>query len=161
MNKNVFIQDTHILLSEYVCPHCGLLPVGFYDSDGDIGLGFACLFRGFEAIREARGGRPLTITSGYRCLEHEKKMFVDYVRNGMTGSPKALCSPHLFGLALDITPESVADRDLILKLARQQKPKPRIGWKQYQDAGELLIHLDYAFLISPKYDEALAPGVEW
>jgi len=44
----------------------------------------------FELIREACGGNPLVITSGWRCIKHNK---------AVGGHPKSF---HLLGMALDL-----------------------------------------------------------
>lgn len=156
------IPGTHILLrEEYACKHCGALPPAFYDEEFELGLEYQVLFRAFEFIREGRGGKALAVNSGYRCLKHEQAMYDAWVKGGKKGAPKAFTSVHLFGLALDLQATSKADQMGIVELARLVKPAPRIGWKQYRDAGSLLVHIDYGYLISPIYSKDLDRGVEF
>lgn len=158
---NAFVDDTHILLSEYACRHCGTLPPGFRDPDGEIGIEFQVLFRAFEAIRLKRGNVPLSILSGYRCEEHEQAEYDAWVLGGKKGAVHGFTSVHVFGLALDLGAVSKVDQIGIVKLARELKPRPRIGWKQYQDAGIYTVHIDYGQLIEPRYSQNLVSGAEW
>jgi len=150
-----YIPGTHILWKEFKCRHCGKLPPGFYfyDDNGKqhISLEYDTLFRVFEQLR-GKMGQPLTITSGYRCLDYEKKMFIDAVEDGTTAS-KALISAHLFGLALDIACRSFEEQGEMVRICRTLTPKPRIGWKVYKQQGQKLIHIDLAYLVVPPYTD--------
>jgi hypothetical protein len=161
MPKQTFVEDTHILLSEYACKHCGALPPGLRDLDGDIHIEYQVLFRAYEQIREKRGGVPLAVISGYRCEAHQQAEYDAWVLGGEKGAIHALFSVHLFGLALDLGAVSKVDQIGIVKLARELKPQPRIGWKQYQDAGIYTVHIDYGYLIEPIYSKDLVAGAEW
>jgi hypothetical protein len=70
-------------------------------------------------------------------------------------------SAHVFGLALDLDPTSWDDQYSIVMIARTLTPRPRIGWKQYKQAGECLVHIDYAQLIQPCPTLDYSAGVEW
>lgn len=155
------LVSTHITQGEYACKHCGLLPPGFYGEDGLPDIEYQVLFRAFESIREKRGGRPLEVKSGYRCEDHEREMFEEWVRSGKVGEVQGYLSAHLFGLALDLQAESAGDQLAIVKIARSLRPVPRIGWKQYRSVGSALVHIDFGFLISPLPTAKFAPGVEW
>jgi hypothetical protein len=62
-----YIEGTHITWDEYKCRHCGALPPDFY-KDGEISVEYYMIFQAFELIRGA-WGEPITVNSGYRCLE--------------------------------------------------------------------------------------------
>lgn len=161
MPKLIYLEDTHILTSEYACPHCGKLPPRFRNSDGDIDLPYLALFRAYEQIRAARGGQALAIENGYRCLDYNRALYEAWVAGGKKGAAHAFCSTHMFGVALDLTPVSVVDQKGIVMLAKRVTPLLRIGWKQYMKAGVLLVHIDYGQFIEPAYSSDLVAGAEW
>ncbi|WP_207637552.1 D-Ala-D-Ala carboxypeptidase family metallohydrolase [Desulfotruncus alcoholivorax] len=68
----------HFKEQEFACRCCGLVRVNLYLVDM------------LEQLRERLGGRPVVITSGYRCPEH----------NRIVGGAKQ--SQHLLGNAVDI-----------------------------------------------------------
>lgn len=83
----------HFKASEFVCHHCGKLGDAGIDSD---------LIALLEGVRTHFGGKPVTITSGYRCPTHNA---------AVGGAPQ---SQHLRGTAADIvvsgvTPDKVFD----------------------------------------------------
>ena len=156
-----YIGNTHILVSEYACPHCGKLPPGITDEDGEMGLEYQVLFRAFEEIRHQRGDRPLGVTSGYRCLEHERDLYDAWLLAGKPGEVHGFLSVHAFGLALDLAPSSWDDQARIVSIARTLKPRPRVGWKQYKSVGSLLVHIDYGQLVTPCPTKNYTAGVEW
>lgn len=153
-------KGSNIWLSEYACHHCGTLPVGLFDDEGEMDPARAILFQAFEKIRAGRGGTELGVTSGYRCRDHEKALFLDGIKPGANVT-KAFMSVHPFGLALDVQGKDKADQDLIVRLARALKPIPRIGWRDYRKNGSFIVHIDYGYLIEPRYSPDLEPGVEW
>ena len=59
----------------------------------------------YELIREACGGNPLYITSGWRCISHNKKV---------GGHPKSL---HLLGMSLDIAKPKLISLDEFYHIA--------------------------------------------
>ncbi len=75
----------HFKAKEFLCKHCGKVII---DS------------RLIELAERLRGylGKPLIITSGYRCPEHNRRV---------GGVPD---SPHIKGLALDVLTESSRER---------------------------------------------------
>ena len=78
--------SAHFSRSEFVCPHCG--------AGGPTPQLVALL----ERLREIKGGRPLRIVSGFRCVPH----------NGQVGG--AADSRHVHADAADI-PEGYATID--------------------------------------------------
>lgn len=157
----LYVENTHILISEYACKHCGKLPPAFYDEDGEMGLAYQVLFRGFENIRDGRGGGSLIVSNGYRCVDYEQGLYDAWVLAGRPGEVHGFLSAHVFGLALDIVAESWADQDRIVSLARRLRPSPRIGWRQYRTVGSRIVHLDYCSLIEPRPAAKFSAGVEW
>ena len=153
----------NLYADEYVCPHCHSLPPFFYDPAGEIANEYAVLFRAFEQIRARRGNVPLGIArgGGYRCEEYLRGEYEAWVLGGKKGAVHGFTSVHMFGLALDLVAVSKVDQLGIVALARKIIPQPRIGWKQYRDAGILTVHVDYGHLIEPRYSKNLIPSAEW
>lgn len=158
---DIYIGNTHVTVEEYACKHCHRLPPLMFDSDGEMNLEYQVLFRGFEAIRHQRGDQPLNVTNGYRCLEHEQALYDAWLLAGKPGEVHGYLSVHVFGLALDLAAKSWADQTKIVSIARTLTPRPRIGWKQYRQAGSMLVHIDYGQLIQPCPTLNFTPGVEW
>jgi uncharacterized protein YcbK (DUF882 family) len=81
----------HFTEQEFACHHCGSVGQGINTE----------LLTKLEQLRDALGGRPIIITSGYRCKVYNKRV------GGKTHSK------HMEGLACDIrvpgkTPQQVA-----------------------------------------------------
>ena len=151
----------NITFDEYACKHCHRLPFGFLDDDMQMSLEYQVLFEAFEKIRSGRGGTSLAVTSGYRCKDHEQAMYDAWVLGGKKGEVHGFLSVHMFGVALDIQAESKKDQERIVALARKLKPKPRIGWKQYQSVGSFIVHIDFGQFIQPSPTESFKAGLEW
>jgi uncharacterized protein YcbK (DUF882 family) len=143
--------DRYILEVEYRCNHCGALPVDFY-KDREISIEYISLFESFGRIREEYG-KPIPITSGYRCTEHQIYLY----EQGISSTPY---STHIFGLALDLCPPK-EDIEKIVKIASKIEPKLRIGWRKYLNSAIPHVHIDNAYLIIPRYSKNLNPGVKW
>lgn len=161
MPKDKYIGGTHVTMAEYACRHCGKLPPGFLNEDLEMELVYQVLFRGFEEIRAKRGGIPLNVNDGYRCLAQERASYDKWVADGKPGAVHGFLSVHLFGLALDLQATSWDDQAKIVKLARGLNPKPRIGWKQYKKSGVMIVHIDYGQFIQPSPTDDFQAGVEW
>lgn len=128
----------YISKDEYVCRHCQSMPPDFSPDFP----GVKELFEAFDNLREA-WGKPLPISSGYRCVKHNKDI---------GGAP---ISAHLFGLALDIrfsTPEEV---EMFKKLIDRIAPDLRVGTYEKKP---LIIHIDTAYHIMPKAHKAWKRG---
>ncbi len=137
----------HISGPEYACPCCRKFPPSFKLGD-DMPIPFTQLFEYFESIRE-HWGKPLQITSGYRCIPH----------NSAIGGEA--CSAHIFGLALDIgcdSPQMVKD---LAAVVREVSDSVRLGWKQYLAQGKNLIHIDDAFFCWPRPSVNFIEGATW
>lgn len=158
-----FLGESHITKAEYACPHCGALPPGFRDADGEIDIPYLALFRAYEQIRAGRGGIALHIVrgGGYRCLAHNRDEYERWVLGGKKGNVHAYLSTHTFGLALDLQADGAMDQSRIVSEAKKVKPLLRIGWRQYMGAGSHIVHIDYGQFIEPPYSLDLTPGIEW
>lgn len=108
--------STHFTAEEFACK-CGC---GFGTKPGDVDPD---LLRGLEAIREAYGS--MTVVSGCRCKAHN---------TAVGGVPS---STHQFGLGVDISAPSGAEKFRLVQLA-QAAGFERIG------VGKSFIHLDTA-----------------
>src|SRR5690606_26062838 len=104
----------HFTMSEFACKHCGAnnIDESFVDK--------------LDLLR-ARFGRPLIVTSGYRCPEHNARVST----TGRTG-------PHTTGRAVDLRVDR-KDSYLLLRLAFQMH-FTGIGVQQKGPAR--FIHLD-------------------
>ena len=129
----------HIMLSEYRCPCCGAIP---YDMESS---GHEQLFHAYEDIR-ATLNRPLRITSGFRCPQHN----VD-----IGGEP---LSVHLFGLALDIDAVDIGEVETLVTAVNLVAPNLRMGI--YTKKGTF-IHCDTGYLIAPRVLQAWRIGARW
>lgn len=130
----------HILDSEYRCSCCGLLPPGFDIDDSK----FQCLFTTFWLIRTA-WGKPLVISSGYRCKQHNQAIGGSHL------------SVHMFGLALDIdcAPDEVEE---LFNIIESVNPDLRIG--KYTIGGSF-VHMDVGYLIDPIASNHWIKGKRW
>ena len=105
----------HFHPREFLCVHCGVLQIssGFMDR----------LF----AIRAALG-KPMPVTSGYRCSEHNQAVS----STGPTG-------PHTTGHAADI---KASGPTAVHLLSLAQSAMTGIGLKQHGSHESRFIHLD-------------------
>src|SRR4030042_5039456 len=102
----------HISLEEYRCRHCHKLPPSWSASGGpDV---YGQFFLDFEEIREA-WEKPIIIHSGYRCPEHNKAVGGEDL------------SAHLWGLALDVSPERREDLRRPYQIAVDFRHEVRVG----------------------------------
>ena len=126
--------------AEYSCQCCGELPPDYgvypYEDFFDI----------FNDIRE-EWGKPIIINSGYRCPEHN---------SSLPGSSPY--SAHIFGLALDCKCKDDAEVDKLYAHIVRMYPALRIG--RYYGL-KPFIHMDCAFLISPRCSEKWHQGARW
>lgn len=130
----------YISYEEFRCSHCHALPPDLVkDDEGEWPTIYLALFDRFEDLRES-WGKPIPITSGYRCPAHELNV-----------SGKGI-SVHLFGLALDLA----VDPQGFAALVEREFPELRMG--TYADGH---IHIDVGYLISPRYSTDLIEGARW
>ena len=131
--------SNYVLLSEFECSHCRKLPPGL-----DLSHPFYSeLFDSFSILR-AEWGKPINITSGYRCPEH----------NFDVGG--SLLSAHLWGaLDCDLLPSEVVNfADMVNDLT----PDLRMG--VYTVAGSF-VHIDTGYIISPRVSASHRRGKRW
>lgn len=153
---NTHISD-FITYHEYECRCCHKLPPDFYYNGGgrvdSPPYIYRELFGGFKRLRE-KWGRPINITSGYRCLKRQKELYEQ-------GISSNLISVHSFGLSLDLDCDSKEEVESMAILARRILPAFRIGHEAYINRGQTFIHLDIGYRISPSYSKKLVEGVSW
>jgi len=157
---------------EYKCRCCGAYPPDF-KKGGELSIEYIMLFGYFDEIRTAYG-RPIPISSGYRCPNNERRLYLENLTakypNLATNAKQraaAACDPlitpfsaHVFGLALDL----VVPTDMIKALVNvieQETPKLRLGWRAYLDNSVPHVHIDTANLVLPRYSKNLRPGARW
>ena len=128
----------YISRAEYQCRHCDPLPPDFTAHTHP--MAHSMLFESFEIIREAYG-KPIPISSGYRCPLHNSFIGGSYL------------SAHVFGMALDLSTKS--DTDYVFEIIERELPDLRIG--KYVD----FLHMDLAYLINPRASEMWTKGKRW
>lgn len=141
----------YILKSEYVCRHCGALPPGF--EINNMSFIFCLLFGRFEKIRQ-QWGKPLDISSGYRCPTYQQSLWLSRA----SSSP---LSVHIFGLAFDINVDTPDDVKSLVNIAEAIDPDLRIGYQEYLAKGNTFVHIDVGYLINPIFDTRLHEGARW
>ena len=128
----------YISRQEYQCQcgKCGnsLPPDLKKDENNEWPTVYMALFDRFKDLRES-WGKPIPITSGYRCTKHPLKWGV-----------------HTFGLALDLA----VDPTEFAKLVERDMPELRMG--VYADGH---VHLDVGWLIRPRWSNDLCQGARW
>lgn len=146
-----------ITYREYECSHCHRLPPLFYHDDGDrqgvVPYIYSEFFDIFREIRE-KWGRSIPITSGYRCIKHQKDLYDQ-------GISSAILSVHMFGLAMDLDCKDEYEVKGMVKLIKRICPELRIGHQAYLHRGQSFIHIDCGYLINPPYSKKLHRGAEW
>jgi len=131
----------YITEDEYQCSCCHKLPPDF-----NPGLpSYAYLFNSFRRIRE-EWGKPLKISSGYRCPSHNKAIGGSYL------------SVHMFGLALDIDVGTVEEVNRLFNIIVGIDKDLRIG--KYTRSGTF-IHIDCGWMISPRASHDWEKGIRW
>ena len=134
----------YITVAEYTCGcGCGLPPA--FDDDGtDVPTVYTDLFDDFSLIR-GQWGKPIVISSGYRCPQYNKDI----------GGSRL--SVHMFGLALDLDVEP-GDVFALDSLIEELTPYLRRG--KYTETGSF-IHIDNAYEIYPIVSRNWQQGVRW
>lgn len=147
----------YILMKEYECSHCSRLPPAFYHDDGGRKdyppYVYKEFFDIFKEIRE-KWGKPIPITSGYRCIKHQRNLYDQ-------GISSAVISVHDFGLALDLACSDEYEVKSMVKLIERVCPELRIGHMAYLHRGQSLVHIDIGYMINPPYSKKLYRGARW
>ena len=131
--------STYLTEGEYRCRCCDGLPPSL-DLE-DIATPYQILFDAFDAIRE-EWGKPIYVTSGYRCPTH----------NAFVGG--TVLSVHMFGLALDC----LFDEDEVIEaddMIEDMFPDLRRG--RYSN----FIHIDCGYFIYPRATDNWREGARW
>ena len=148
-----YIAD-FILYSEYQCSHCSKLPPLFYHNNGgrrsDVSAIYQEFFDIFKEIR-TQWGKPINITSGYRCPKYQYELYDQGLSN-------AVLSPHSTGFALDMDCKTMNEVDVLAGLAGSIHSELRIGAYKYKMT---FVHIDSAFLVSPILSRKWQRGVRW
>ena len=131
----------YITLEEYRCRCCHKLPPDFDATKKP----YSELFEAFRILRSTFG-KPIHISSGYRCPEHNK---------AIGGS---LMSAHMFGTALDCDVIEVSEVNRLCRIMELNAPHFRRG--EYTQ-GKTFIHIDNAFRIYPRGSKSWRKGVRW
>ena len=139
---NILMIHPYIWRDEYACHHCKALPPFFSNDYPDMAI--KELFESFAKIREAYG-KPIIISSGYRCPSHNIAVGGSYL------------SAHLFGTAFDLKFSTADDFERVFQIIEETTPNLRVG--RYTERHQ--IHLDTAYLIEPKASESWREGIRW
>jgi len=134
------IISPYITKAEYACRCCGRLP-----EDIDTNFLYDELFDTFRFIRE-EWGKPIPITSGFRCPTHNQ---------AIGGSP---LSVHMMGLALDLDCADVREVIDLRSVIEDVASEVRMG--VYTNTGSF-IHIDVGYLINPSVNPNWKEGVRW
>ena len=136
------LVSEHIYIREYACKHCGKFPP-LEDVPEDLSeqwfFAIRKVFDAFEDLREFVG-RPIFISSGYRCKEYQKILTA-------RGYKTAEVSPHNFGVALDIIVGDERDNQVAVSFLELYHSDLRIGFQLYNHK---FIHIDTAYLLPIK-----------
>ena len=135
------IISPHISENEYRCKCCGALPPAL--RGGEIPTCYEWFFEDFEDIR-LELGKPIVISSGYRCPKH----------NHAIGGE--LLSAHLWGLALDLDRNSVAEVEELRLIVEMVHPELRM--EVVKDIGAW-IHIDSIYAVFPPASGAWKKGI--
>ena len=132
-----------LLFDEFKCGHCGLLPPDLFVHD--IKRPYSELFHIFDSVR-ATWGKPIPVTSGYRCPYHNKNI---------GGSQLSI---HMWGLALDMDLPSTQEVEELYHLIDMDFNHLRIG--KYTESGSF-IHIDNGYEVTPRASHSWIPGTRW
>ena len=121
-----------LTLDEYECERCHALPPDFFIND--VKPPYVELFNIFDSVR-ATWGKPIPVSSGYRCPYHNK----------ISGGEE--CSVHCFGLALDMDLPNAEQTEELHRIIERVYPDVRMY--KYVNRGSF-IHLDLAYRITPR-----------
>lgn len=139
----------YITRAEYACRHCDGLPPTLEER----AYIYEVFFGRFAEIRE-KWNRPLRISSGYRCTEHQLTLY----RQKKSATPYSV---HIFGLALDIDVDTRNEVLSLVDVAEEIDPDMRIGYQDYLNKGQTFVHIDMGYFIGPSYDKKLCEGARW
>jgi hypothetical protein len=131
-----------ILRSEYACKCCGRIPLEVYGPIVEMPTLYYILFESFRWFRED-WGKPVNITSGYRCPKHNLEIGgVEY-------------SLHLFGGALDMQFRDDEETVRAAKAIDDSCSDLRMGVYLH---GQRRLHVDVGYLVMPRMEAAWVQG---
>lgn len=158
---------------EYISVHISRAEFGQRDGSQKVVI-YDPLIHLFEAARE-KVGRPITISSGYRSEEYQRKLYEeDLQKNGGKPSGQVAMpgnSPHATGAAMDLIIPAGWTAQRLAELFQETSvewgfPKARVGWRQYLGRG--FIHVDLVHMLFAPYTNIPNPiptawraGVTW
>ncbi len=135
----------YVLLREYECHHCHTLPPEVRGHWLELPIFYCTLFDEFKYFREA-WGKPVNISSGYRCVKHNKTV------GGVD------LSLHIFGGALDMKFRDDEETVRAAQCVDDNCSDLRMGVYLH---GESRLHVDVAHLVIPRLDESWTIGLRW
>lgn len=125
---NNFPLSEHFNLREFECPCCGRVML---DSR---------LITALESLRANIGGKPIIVTSGYRCPDHNKMI---------TG---AINSDHLYGWAADVIVRGMDTQEIAAAAETLPELIKRIG--TYRDMSCVHIGVEERQGLPPRWGQA-------
>lgn len=135
----------YILASEYRCSHCGKMPFEVTGEYIELPPFYWMLFEFFGWLRKD-WGKPITISSGYRCPVHNQ---------AVGGVPLSL---HIFGGALDL---KFKDSEETARAARQiDESCPDVRMGVYLGEKNYL-HIDVGYMVVPRICDDWEAGARW
>jgi len=124
----------YISRTEYACRCCGKVPYEVCGPLIEMPTFYYVLFESFAWMRED-WGKPINITSGYRCIPHN---------TAIGGVPMSL---HIFGGALDMKFNDDEETVKAAKVVDSSCPDVRMG---VYLKGESRLHVDVGYLVMPR-----------
>lgn len=138
----------HLLLEELRCHDGAGNPCS--DCGGEVKLLVETAW-GFKAIRETLG-QPIKVSSGYRCRQHQERLFNEAVAKYGSEEEAAKwvappgSSPHEYGAALDCHQSAMTPQAFLNLVADRLNGDCRLGL--YDD----FVHYDRAHYLDPNPD---------
>ena len=132
----------YILRSEFECRHCGRVPYEINWPPDERSSFYNLLFESFGWFRED-WGKPVNITSGYRCPAH------NYAIGGTE------MSIHIFGGALDMKFKDDEETARAARTIDDSAHDLRMG---VYLQGKSRLHVDVGYLVMPRLSEFWVQG---
>ena len=130
----------YLTRKEYQCPCCNGVPYALESN-----VAYKVLFDTFDVIRE-KLGKPILVTSEYRCPKHNAKV---------GGSPLSI---HMFGLALDMDCKNSNAVGKLFEVIESVDSDLRMGTYRKNSS---FVHIDMGYLISPRVLASWRKGARW
>lgn len=148
MSELIF-PGINISIKELQCPCCGALPPDLYTNEQ-----YLIHFQKWQVVR-SEWGKPIPISKGggFRCSRYQANLILG-------DKTKAACSPHFFG-ALDNDLASADECEEFVDLVDRRFPEFRIGWLAYFKIKKTFVHIDAAYLVTPRPSPTWVQGYRW